>query len=286
MNQLTVTFAGICTHFDNVVSGIPHRVVLPNASPFYFDIVRMPPSGLKVGYYVQPHYAILQTSTVNPSPTVDNVMANGYFYAGALLDIPNAIGDLTIDKATYFDGQLKSLRDFVPEFIPSQDVVVNRRAACYFDFQHGTIAAVSAAGGAINVVITVQTGGPPQLTLTPFETDVPVDISDYLEIDGNGNAAITVANIEFDTSDEDVPFDYMLHYLTAQRGVPPALSAKTPGMGAFTQLTKDMLEGALRSLATMIAVDSEPAYVGPTAEHVMRFNADLVDPSCSDSRYP
>ncbi len=285
MGQLTINFSGVCTHFSDAIPDV-HRVVLANAAAFHFGVLQMPPTGEQAMYYLQPHVAIIQTSSsdvTNPpnpeNPTVPNVMKDGYMYAGATLEVPNAMGDLEYEDSYWTD--LKSLSDFVPDYTYSTDVVLNKRAMCYFDIRHGVISAGSASGGAINAVITITTEGSPQLTLTPFQSDIPpADISNYLVIDDNGNAAITVANIEFDTLNEDTPFDYILHYITAQRGIPPALSSQTPGMDDWEQLTKPILVGALDSLATLIR------NLGPTAQQVTDFDADLVDPSCSDSRYP
>jgi len=245
----------------------------------------MPPSGEKVGYYIQPHYALLKTTSFGSSlPSVDNVMMNGTIYAGVSLKIPNATGDLTYDES-YFES-VKSLTDFVPEFTPSQDVVFNGRAACYFDFSSGLVQPSLGDGGAMGVVITVQTNGDPQLTVTPFETGVPSDISNSLEIN-DGNAEITVANLEVDPDPaiEDVPFDYMLNYLTAQTGIPPMLTLQTPGMENFQQITKAMLVQALTGLADFIDAPVKAKF-GPTAAQIIGFDLSLVDPSCSDSRYP
>jgi len=286
MGQLTVTFSGVCTHFSKVVPGVAHRVVLPNASNFHFGIVRMPPTGSMVGYYIQPHYAVLKTTSTlgNPLPSVDNAMSNGTIFAGASLKIPNATGDLSYDP-TYFQS-VKSLSDFVPAFTPSQDVVFSGRAACYFDFGNGLVQPSPASGGAMGVAVTVQTNGRPQLTVTPFETGVPVDISSFLEVNDD-HAEITVANLEVDPDPaiEDVPFDYMLNYLTSQTGIPPMLTAQTPGMDNFQQITKAMLVDALNGLADFIAAPVEAKF-GPTAAQIIEFNFSLVDPSCSDSRYP
>jgi hypothetical protein len=284
MGKLTITFSGVCTHFSAAIPDL-HRVVLPNAAAFHLGILQMPPGGEPVGYYLQPHLAIIQTSSSdvtfpgNPAnPTVPNVMRDGYIYAGALLEVPNASGLLQYDESYWND--VRPLSDFVPEFIYSADVVLNKRAVCYFDVRHGVISAGSTPAGAVYVLITITTDGPPQLRLTPFQTDIPVDISNYLVIDEQGNAAITVANIEIGDVTEDVPFDYILHYLTAQSGIPPALSSQTPGMFDWQPLSPSNLAVALDSLANLVN------NLGPTADQAANFNADLVDPSCSDSRYP
>src|SRR5882762_5240785 len=116
-------------------------------------------------------------------------MKGGVGYAGALLEVPNATGPLQYEES--YANEVNSLSDFVPEFTYSTDVVLNKRAMCYFDVTHGVISAGSTGGGAIKVLIAITTDGPPQLMLTPFQTGIPaVDISNYLVIDENGDAAM------------------------------------------------------------------------------------------------
>jgi hypothetical protein len=271
MNILTMTFLGICTHFKNIVDGVPHRVVLPDATAIHFGEMRLDrPEGLGpwIDYYLVPHYPFLRPNPFDPE--------TGYSLAGAHVVVQNAkVGPpLEYDK-TYYD-LIHSLTEFVPDYEPSSEVTAGRRAACHVDIYSGQISAVDPAPGvnAAGVIIKIETDGPPILSVTPLRARLfePVDLTFH-----DPDPSITIANLEIDPGSDAPPFDYLLHYLTDRGGIPPFITTATPGMGEPRSMSREQIAGALRSLAEYVASTPAPAQ--------LRIRDD-ISASCADSRYP
>ena len=61
------------------------------------------------------------------------------------------------------------LREFVPDYEYSEEVVQGGRATCYFDVFNGEIESGLTDHGASSVSITMSTNGPPQLLVMPIQ---------------------------------------------------------------------------------------------------------------------
>ncbi|HYI12083.1 MAG TPA: hypothetical protein VEK57_23725 [Thermoanaerobaculia bacterium] len=276
-HTLTLIFAGICAHFRDTVPGVPHRVVLPDASSLRFGLLRMADGGPTATYYLLPHFAILQTG--EGELTVPGVMDHGHIYAGARLQVSNATGPLTYESRGKESYELTpSIGTFVPLYDYSEDVVFGGRAACYFDVFNGTVSSYVAKGGARNIRIVMETEGPPILTVTSFGSSAAPATPFSLTLK---SSELAVANTDLHAPGEDTPFDYLLHYLTAQRSLPQILKQTLPGMGsAFPPPPPADLVQKLQTLAPLIARGH------PSREELALINPDELNPSCSDTRYP
>jgi hypothetical protein len=271
-HPFTIRFAGICTHFRDVVPGVPHRVVLADATAFRFGRVQLEWSGETKAFYLIPHFPFLRTPKNVDQLVVPEVMTGGYLYGGSRMQIANAVGEgLTYET---FD-ETPSILGFVPEYAYSEDVVVGGRAACYFDLFKGKVQTETLVNGVTRVLIVVETDGPPVLEVTPF---APGARPTLLTLDAE---ELLVANLEVDRADDDPHFDYLLHYLTARTGIPTLLSQPTPGMGLTPPShTQETVSRAMAGLARVIASGR------PSPEELAGIRPNDVTPSCADSRYP
>jgi hypothetical protein len=272
-STFTIRFAGICTHFRDIVPAVSHRVVLPNATAMRFGQIRLDWSGETVAYYLTPHFPFLRTPKNLERLEVPDVMSGGYLYACAALKVLNAVDD-ALTYAPSFDNTAP-ITSFVPHYSFSDDVLGGGRAACYFDLSAGKVRSETVPGGATQVVIEIETDGPPQLSVTPFRnTARPTTL--MLDSD-----ELLVANLEIDRQDDDPPFDYLLHYLTERTGIPTRLTKPTPGMGLTPpSSTQESVAKALHGLARVVASGK------PTAQQLATIRPEDVGPSCADTRYP
>jgi hypothetical protein len=272
-NTVTIRFAGICTHFRDIVPAVPHRVVLPNATAIRFGLIHLDWSGETVAYYLTPHFPFLRTPKNVEHLDVPDVMEGGYFYACAGLKVLNAVDD-ALTYAPSFD-QTPPITSFVSHYSFSDDVLGGGRAACYFDLSAGKVRSETVPGGATQVVIEIQTDGPPMLSITPFRSTAPATT---LTLDSD---ELLVANLEIDRQDADPPFDYLLHYLTDRTGIPTRLTQPTPGMGPTPpSSTQESVAKALHGLARVVASGK------PTPQQLASINPNDIGPSCADTRYP
>lgn len=277
-HKLSITFAGISAHFRETVPGLPHRAVLPDASALHFGHLGLGPDGDVTPYYLMPHFGVVLAKTPREQKrlTVNGVMDEGVLLTGARLQVVNAVDDTMTYDLSY--GETPSLRQYVTRFDYSQDVVFGGRAACYFDLFGGTVTSNVVKGGARQVAFAVETDGPPRLQVTPLNTADTSTRSGIITLDGE---SLTVANMEIDPAEADTSFDFLLQYLTAQRGIPQILSRPTPGMGKLQgkRSVRD-LTTALRSFAGVMSLGR------PSPKDLERLIPDELTPSCSNSQYP
>jgi hypothetical protein len=271
MGELTITFSGICGHYTGVVPGVPHRVVMPDASGVHFGMVSTPGgnAGLPMAYCLLPHQVIWMTGPV------DNPDQRPNFLAPSRLRVVNAV-DSKMDYMSSYCETVPRISDYVPRFNYSRDVVLGGRAAAYFDIFGGTVTALTSCKGVVTVLITMETEGAPVLGVTPFALDGSSVKEQSITLESN---ELTIANSDIETQNEDKTFDFLLHYLAAEEGLPLVLRQATPGMGDVPkgQSWHDMAD-ALRGLACVVEHHG-PGGSESTPPRVM--NA-----SCSDSRYP
>lgn len=275
--QLTITFAGICSHFRDVVPGIPHRVVIPDTSAVRFGYIQLAEQDEPARYFVLPHFAIIRTGPKTSTFSVPHLIQDGYIYRGARLTVLNAIeNELTYEHSYH---QTPSIRHYVSDYNISEDVVLGGRAAAYFDVYAGAVSTVRPKpDGAIHVVVTMHTDGPPRLLVTGFGSADTPSRPFVVELD---SPDLLVGNMELDAADTDPTFDYLLHYLTARGGIPAVLARPTPGMGPRpNNKSPHQIARALEGLAKVIE------HGGPTREQVMQISPDDLTPACSDTRYP
>lgn len=274
---LTLTFAGVCAHFSGVVPGVPHRVVLPDASALRFGIVTTPHHVRR--FTVFPHFAMLMGDVDPEQLTIPGLMELGLIYSGVRMQLLNAaVGDGMTYTKSY--ETIPRVRHFEPSYEFSQEVVCGGRAACYFDLYGGKVRSEKGRGGALHVVVELETDGPPQLMITPFTTGGVPSTSTVLTLDV---PSLILGNFDIDAHGDDKPYDFLLHYLTAQRGIPQILAVPTPGMidtPDTPEMTPARVARALERLAPLVAAGR------PSREEILAMPAFVLNPSCSDSRYP
>ncbi len=310
---LNINFRGICTHFRNVVPGIPHRVVLPSAEAIRFGIVHCPPFetfATPPDYYLTPHFSLLSTPG-GPIPDIDGILLssantgnpninpnNSYLIGAARIQVANPVDDAGQPAYSSSYTTTKSLREFVPDYEYSEEVVQGGRATCYFDIFNGQIGSGLTADGASSVSIQMSTDGPPQLWVMPIQPLTAGTPPQLLQLApdllGVSTVTLTVGNLELNSAETDDPqFDYLLHYLTASGGIPRVIAKWTPGMTDPKPHTVAEFAAGINGFATII----NPPVTGGTGQSattrleallaaIAKINPDDVTPSCSDSRYP
>lgn len=284
METLQITFSGVCTHFRDVAPGVPHRVVLPDATAVHFGYVHLPWQGVgtSVPYYLLPHFPLILGLTSSGPITVPGVIDDGVVYDGATLQIVNAIGDQV--EHTSFD-ETPSITQFVPQYNYAEDVVLGGRAGCYIDVLTGTVSTIPALSDLApsHIMIEMQTDGPPVLQVTPFRSRATAAKVVTVTLEKKAGAScyqLTVGNMDFDSGDTVQNFDYLLHYLTARGGIPKVITGATPGMTPDPpRQSESDIARALQGLATLIANGGRPTAA------MLRLADDLTS-ACSDSRYP
>jgi|GEM_PF-1047689 len=303
---LTIDFRGVCTHFHhNFVPGVPHRVVLPNASAFMVGLLGVPTDQNPIApawqtYALLPHVPSLSVDgeATPPLASLHALFAdNGYLITPCQLQILNAIDDGVSyppfttpapgdpsDPTTSFLMTVPQLTTFVSTYTPSEDVIRQGRASAYFDIFAGRIDAF-ADGSEIRVRATILTDGPPQLGITPLTpgdqpaSGVIVTLAPPTGTPPDSPIPITMRFGNIGACKDGISnYDFLLHYLTDVAGIPRNLTASLPGMNEPDPCPQ---EGALEILKELFE-----------HEFPRKFPASLNDAfsetsaSCSDSRYP
>jgi len=159
-NTVTVTFTGICTH---VKIDTFHRVVLVHAE-----------DGAHInGAKIPPH---VPTLAIDPG---DILNVDGWLYGlqptqrdgvwvlrGVQLSLEGLAEAVYVDETHTDVPRLKILTPDAP--LPSDDVVRNGRAACYFDIPTGKLSASTTEHGAVSTALTVATTDKPGLRVKCF----------------------------------------------------------------------------------------------------------------------
>ncbi|HEX7680614.1 MAG TPA: hypothetical protein VF713_20945, partial [Thermoanaerobaculia bacterium] len=219
MAILNVTFKGISTHFRDVVPGVRHRTVLPNATALRFGYVHLGWLGANLPFYSLPHFPMLLTPPGIPRPKVAGIIDDGAIYMGTHLKVVNEVGD-GVEYAPSYDNGF-SLMAYTPQYSYSDDVVFGGKAGCYFDAQSGIVDTVQASPDlAQNMKIVIITDGPPQLQVTPFSYRPTRAKTTYVTLQNDPTISgevydLTVANLDICPHHDDVQFDFILNYLTA-----------------------------------------------------------------------
>jgi hypothetical protein len=259
LTELNITFAGICTHLDGIVAGVPMRTVLTNALSVRFgelwitELGNRPPR--RAEYYLMPHVPYISDSPIwgqLPKPCGLPRVLDGRY-----LKIVNATGERL--HFAMKDGF--SLSDYVFDFALDDDVVLGGKAACYFDIFHGC-AWTEGTGNEPRITrVRMQTDGPPVLAISTLPGSAPSACGDYYENEIQPNAAgayeLFVTNLDYDTATEYRNFDFLFNYLVAEGGLPTMLKKPTPGMPRDpSKLTMKYLGEKLKALGEYIMTDS------------------------------
>lgn len=297
MAELNITFAGICTHFHDVVPGVPMRAVLPNAMGVHMGEIQIPqPGNLPPhirSYYLMPHVAYVRDKASGGIGTV---------LEGRYLKVLNAKGNgLIWDRGGF------SLAEFIHDFGYSQEVVLGGNAACYFDIFTGKTWTEGKDDEPRITRVRMETDGTPILSISPLPGSLPDPVADgEYPIE---TYELIVTNLDFDPACEYSSFDFLLNYLVAQGGIPKILAKPTPGMPDVPQkLTAIKLGEKLKALGELVeTLGTVAGYrasggqfgppIGPGAKSKRSaFGAEKVgssvqapvpfDQSCSDSHYP
>lgn len=298
MAELNITFAGICTHFHDIVPGVPMRAVLPDAMGVHFGEIWIPqPNNLpahKAEYYLMPHVAYVRDKVKGGTGKILN---------GRYLKVVNAKGNrLTWDPGGF------SLTEFMRNFGFSQEVVFGGNAAAYFDIFNGTTWTDGKDNEPRTTRVRMETEGTPILSISPLPGSLPdANVDGEYPIDSN---ELIVTNLDFDPAIEYQSFDFLMNYLVAQGGIPKLLSKPTPGMPEDPQkLTFIKLGEKLKALGELVdTLGTVGGYLAsgglihPPVVHGRKSRSSAFsssekvgssvqapvpfDQSCSDSHYP
>ena len=276
--SLTIYFRGVCAHFRGVVPGVPHRVVLPDASALRRGTIAI--AGESHDYVLSPHTAYVSPTLPTDPPcqdiTVQGLIEKGHIYGGVRLEIVNATGRLQyVDDRTGNFDVIPQLTGVDPLYYPSAETVFGGRALCYLDVFHGKIRS-ALDGGARHARIVVTTEGTPQLQVTPLTGD-PSAVAPKVHTIPIDTGHLTIGNIS-PQCESAGDFDFLLNYLTAHGGIPRRLPKTTiflPPEGVAARAMSECVAQAaagftqFRADVTRLPLEDD----GPT-------------PACSDSRYP
>ncbi|HEX7153608.1 MAG TPA: hypothetical protein VF618_19120 [Thermoanaerobaculia bacterium] len=278
--KLTIYFRGVCAHFRGVVPGVPHRVVLPDASALRRGTIVI--DGKPEDYVLLPHIAYVSPGPPEEPPRADisipGLIEKGHVYGGVRLEIVNATGPLQyVDTPGTgdYDG-IPQLTDVDPRYYPSAETVFGGRARCYLDVFHGRIYSAS-EGEATHARIDVTTKGTPLLQVTALTGD-PGDVEPKIYTIPIETGHLTIGNTGPQCPGSG-DFDFLLNFLTAHGGIPTSL----PRQMIF--LPPQAVDA--RAMAESVAV---------AAAGFTQFRADISrlpiskwdggTPACSDTRYP
>lgn len=271
MGKVTVSFGGTCAHFRNVVPGVPHRVVLPRSEAVRFGFAELPEVET-VPYEIAPHFVDLyadhdQDRLLN----LPEVMRKGNVSDGIRLQIANATGHvITYDGW----GTLPKLTRYVEHFRPSNEVISGGRAMAYFDIFFGSVTVSTCERTqAVTVDVTMETEGEPVLLASPMHSTT-AGVPSATRIPLADHTTLTVAN-HCPGCKQKESFDFLLHYLTAEGGIPRRFRHNPPGTP--TRPGKDKLNeddvAELLGRAFLFPHDHKPPYTDVSA-------------ACSNTGYP
>jgi hypothetical protein len=283
MSLLNINFHGICVNFKNILPGIAHRVVLPDAMGVRLGLVSVatqPLGAPPAAYYLLPHYAFMRSERTSEIAGRDHARV----LDGVHLQILNpAKAQPTADPG----GSLPpfSLQHYVPSTSTySDEVVLGGRAAAYFDFNEGAVQLKATDGGARYTSVTIETDGPAQLRLMKFPGWPGGLRSEVLTIDA---PILTIGNMDFDVPDEDNNVDFLLNYLVARDGIPRFLEHPVPGLSGHPQsVTAGQIAQALGGLAERIG-SGLAGGEWLTKDQIINVDpAAVLSASCSNSQWP
>lgn len=323
MGSLTFRFSGVCTHFLNgIVPGIPYRVVLCDLTKFLVGALQIEGMSQEPAlYYTTPHFAqfdikalgtaqcgdsldeVDQAMDLSGLLTIPNLIASGDILGGGIrLQVINATDTGIVGSL----NGIPSLRDFYPNYAPASDVVLNGRASCYIDFFGGCLWVAGQETPELPrfACVRVATDGPPKLMVTPLSPSASTPAWQPIVLPPKtapgDNFTMIVKNLESDTdvgrdSDFDLGiYDYLLHYVTAQGGIPQALTQPTPGLKGFNPLPSATAKDIGSSFIMMgnALSGNFPPTVAPTTASALAagrrrlIRPNSVTPACADSQYP
>jgi hypothetical protein len=288
-HSLTFRFRGICTHFRyGVAAGVPHRVVLPDATQVMAGVVTVQNvTPEPVFYYLTPHFPQLELESGSTALTIPGLIHNGDIVSGVRLQVINAVDR----EMSYLDDRVPRLTEFVPDYNFASEVVLGGRAMCYVDLYGGTVWSEQPADPErpLQLFIKVSTEGPPELLVSPLLSPGKPAISYRLPLAREGeppDVTLFVKNLEAvlerPSEEQSGEFDYLLHFLTARGGIPETVVRPTPGMPKTPRsATKERFAHALHQLGDLLL----PPPAGAPSKRTLLGDLD-VTPSCSDSGYP
>ena len=256
MAELNITFAGIITHLDGIVPGVPMRAVVPNALSVRFGEIWIPEpltlQLLKRFYYLMPHVAYISDGS-GSSPKKCGLPQ---VVDGRYLKIVNATGEpLHFAHKGGF-----SLSEFVHDLRLDDDVVFGGNAACYFDIFRGCAWTEGAGSMPRTTRVRMETDGTPRLAIEAMPGSGPDLCGQCYEVEIQPNAAgayeLNVTNLDYDPATEYRNFDFLMNYLVAKGGIPNVLKKPTPGMPPDPEeLTMKYLGEKLQALGEFIKTD-------------------------------
>ena len=279
---LTIYFRGVCTHFRGVVPGVPHRVVLPDATALRRGTITI--GNEPQNYVLFPHIAYVSPGTPEEQATdvinVPGLIEKGHIYGGVRLEIINATGPLWyVDPITPNTGDydvIPQLTDVYPLYYPSAETVFGGRALCYLDVFHGHIRSGS-DGEARHARIEMTTEGTPMLQVTPL-TGNPYDLAPPIYTIPIDAEHLTIGNVG-PCCPSAGDFDFLLNFLTAHDGIPSRLPKVTPFVPMQEVDPRVMEESVAQAAAAFTQFRADITRLPST-------KFDGPTPTCSDTRYP
>jgi hypothetical protein len=221
MGTITIQFVGICTQIKlpEAVGTTLHRAVMVHAEV----------GAVMEGMWIPPHRTFLMIN-----PTTLRAANLGALQSVALQQDGNwqllgtrlTVQDYTGDGVTYEQSmeELPSLTTLTPDFGPlSQTVVYGPDAAGHFDVASGTFSGGHLGGSSLYAALVVNTSTD-DVVLALQDLAMPENTGTLTFLSGS---TIVIANTGGSLLDK--PWDFLLHYLTAET-MPP--DARYPGESA------------------------------------------------------
>lgn len=275
--DVVIEFEGICGHFRDVVPGVPHRVILPEAFDWRPGLILAPEP---FAYLLQPHFAVLLDGERDPLTCVEDLIELGWITSPVRLEIANAC-DESLEYPTVLSDPAESPFTEIPKLASysasqafSEEVVLGGRAACYFDVSGGRVTAFE-DGDALHTRIAMKTSGPPRLRVTALQS--PNDGSPFIKEIAVG-ARITVGNISL--SCDDAQYDFLWHLQAMQGGIAQYLPQLPFGLSSVPMpFDEDCMR---KNFATLLQFRYPRPKVSPRR---MRPRWETTA-SCSNSQYP
>jgi hypothetical protein len=208
MNQVTICFTGICTHFSQSTLLRVSQSTSPTSLPKQRVVLINATEGAVVHELpIVPHSPMLTYGDEQIALTGCTIRLRTDNSASIDLELTDTFK--LLPNLTNLVAGLVALGDPAAEVVLDQDAT---RSACYFDIDFGRLSACYANGAA--TTLEVESASPITLEITPWGSSSPATSLPLLP-----GALVTVSNVD----SPSVPIrnndlvDFLLHYKTVSR---------------------------------------------------------------------
>lgn len=237
MGRLVMSFVGICLHVSRSAEGAGHRVIAVHATEqvttqwgtlpahdCHLQLLGGPVTSPIAGRTPPLFRSTLVGWRLRVANAYGPLCVNIDGIEPLPWDFPNPVATLeTVPHLTTYDPKMTIRPDLLHEQVPL-------RAAAFVDIEHGDVRAHRFREGGVYTTWTVETDGEPELILKSRAGDVvrmtlPSTPEGAHFPDGvPGTAALHNSTL----NQCDKQYDFMLHYLAAEGGIPDHFAVMPP----------------------------------------------------------